>query len=63
MQLGSLPIIKSKDIVDANPIGQVTEADLTWKNDIEDRVKKLEQMKNILMFALALMALLYFAKK
>ena len=63
MQLGSLPIFKAEEIVDANPIGQVTAADLEWKDDMEARIKKLEQMQNILMFAIAIVAILYFTKK
>lgn len=63
MQLGNLPILRAEEIVDANPIGQVTAADLEWKNDMETKIKKLEQMQNILMFAMAIMAILYFTKK
>lgn len=63
MQLGNLPIFKAEEIVDANPIGQVTAADLEWKDDMEARIKKLEQMQNILMFAIAIVAILYFTKK
>ena len=63
MQLGNLPIFKAEEIVDANPIGQVTAADLEWKDDMESRIKKLEQMQNILMFAIAIVAILYFIKK
>lgn len=63
MQLGNLPILRAEEIVDANPIGQVTAADLEWKNDMETKIKKLEQMQNILMFAMAILAILYFTKK
>jgi hypothetical protein len=50
--------LKAEEIVDANPIGQVTTADIEWKDDMESRVKKLEQMQNILMFALLIIAIL-----
>lgn len=58
MQLGNLPILKAEEIVDANPIGQLTTADIEWKDDMESRIKKLEQMQNILMFALLIIAIL-----
>ena len=63
MQLGSLPIFKAEEIVDANSIGQVTAADLEWKDDMEARIKKLEQMQNILMFALLIVAIIAITKK
>jgi len=63
MQLGNLPIINPSELVDPNPIGLVSAADLEWKDDMEARIKKLEQMQNILMFAIAIVAILYFTKK
>jgi hypothetical protein len=63
MQLGSLPILKAEEIADVNPIGQVTTADLEWKDDIESRLKKVEQMQNILMFAMLIIAILAITTK
>jgi hypothetical protein len=63
MQLGSLPIINPTEIVDPNPIGQVNAADLEWMDDMESRIKKLEQMQNILMFALLIVAIIAITKK
>lgn len=64
MQLGNLPIIEPTDIrQDVHPIGEITQADLQWKEDIEERLRKVEQMNNILMFALLITAILMFTKK